>query len=56
MRQLLPSFDAFFGGPDVRLIPINTAVFDRATEIRAKHSFKLGDSLHLAAAVEAGCD
>jgi predicted nucleic acid-binding protein len=52
----LSDFDAFFGGSDVRLVPITTAVFDRATMIRAAHSFKLADSLHLAAALEAGCD
>lgn len=52
----LAVFDAFFSRPDVRLVPITTAVFDRATRIRAAHKFKLGDSLHLAAAVESGCD
>jgi predicted nucleic acid-binding protein len=52
----LAVFDAFFARPDVRLVPITTAVFDRATAIRASHNFKLGDSLHLAAALEAGCD
>ena len=38
------------------MVPITTAVFDRATFIRAAHDFKLGDSLHLAAAVETRCD
>jgi predicted nucleic acid-binding protein len=52
----LADFDAFFTRPDVRLVPISTAVFDRATVIRATHNFKLGDALHLAAAAEAGCD
>jgi predicted nucleic acid-binding protein len=52
----LAVFDAFFARADVRLVPITTAVFDRATAIRATHNFKLGDSLHLAAAVESGCD
>ncbi len=52
----LASFDAFFTRSDVRLVPITTAVFDRATLIRARHNFKLADSLHLAAAVEAACD
>src|SRR5262245_61691517 len=47
--KILADFDAFFARPDVRLIPITTAVFDRATAIRAKHNFKLADSLHLAA-------
>lgn len=49
-------FDAFCARPDVQFVPITTAVFDRATAIRAAFNFKLGDSLHLAAAVEGGCD
>ena len=52
----LAIFDGFFTRPDNLFSPITTAVFDRATMIRAKHNFKLGDSLHLAAAVEAKCD
>ena len=44
------------GRPDVEIAPITTTVFDRAMTIRAVHSFKLGDSLHLAAATEARCD
>jgi predicted nucleic acid-binding protein len=52
----LADFDAFFARPDVRMMPITTAVFDRATTIRAAHNFKLGDALHLAAAVESACD
>jgi predicted nucleic acid-binding protein len=34
---------------------MTTRVYERATEIRAHHNFKLADSLHLAAAIEAGC-
>jgi predicted nucleic acid-binding protein len=49
-------FDAFFARVDVQLVPITKAVFDRATAIRASHNFKLADALHLAAAVEAGCN
>ncbi len=52
----LANLDAFFARPDARRVPITTAVFDRATVVRATFGFKLGDSLHLAAAVEAGCD
>jgi predicted nucleic acid-binding protein len=52
----LAVFDAFFARPDVQLLPITTAVFDRATQLRAAHNFKLGDSLHLAAAIEGRCD
>ena len=52
----LAIFDGFFAMPDIQLVPITTAVFDRATLIRAHHKFSSPDSLHLAAAVEAGCD
>ncbi len=54
--ETLADFNAFFARADVTLALITTAVFDRATRIRAKYNFKLGDSLHLAAAVESGCD
>jgi uncharacterized protein len=54
--KALTDIDGLFTRPDVRFIPITTAVFDRAALIRAAHNFKLGDSLHLAAAMEAGCD
>lgn len=52
----LAVFDVFFARPDVRRVPLTTAVFDRATTIRAAHGYKLGDALHLAVAVESGCD
>jgi len=52
----LAFFDAFCGQPDVHVVSIGKPVFERATEIRASHGYKLADSLHLAAAVEAGCD
>ena len=51
----LSKFDAFFARPDVQLVPLTTAVLDRATEIRARHGFKTPDAIHLAAAVESGC-
>jgi predicted nucleic acid-binding protein len=53
---VLTVFDQFFAKPDVQNVPLTTAVYDRATAIRATHGFKTLDSIHLAAAVEAGCD
>jgi predicted nucleic acid-binding protein len=53
---LLAGYDSLFTQPNVAVVPITTAVFDRATNIRATTVFKLADSLHLAAAAEAGCD
>jgi predicted nucleic acid-binding protein len=51
----LADFDKFFATADL-LLPLTTAVCDRATTIRARYRFKLGDALNLAAAVEAHCD
>jgi predicted nucleic acid-binding protein len=52
----LADFDVFFANPDVRIVPLTGAVFDRAAEIRARYGFKTPDSIHLAAAIESGCD
>jgi predicted nucleic acid-binding protein len=53
--QVLAKFDTFFAAPDVLHVPLTTAVYDRATVIRATYGFKTADAIHLAAAVEAGC-
>ncbi len=52
----LAEFDAFSAQPNVRFISVSGPIFERATLIRATYKFKLGDSIHLAAAVEGGCD
>lgn len=50
---LLVRFEQFFALTTI--VPLTTAVFDRATELRAKYNFKTPDALHLAAAIEHGC-
>lgn len=52
----LAAFDSFFRQPDVQVLSLNAAVFDRATEIRARHAYKTADAINLAAAVVHGCD
>ncbi len=52
----LQDCDGFFARSDVTRVALTTSVYDRATIIRARHSFKAMDSLHLAAAVEGECD
>jgi predicted nucleic acid-binding protein len=52
---ILAIFDRFFARPDVLLVPLTAAVFDRAAQLRADLGFKTPDAVHLAAAVEAGC-
>ena len=53
---MLAKYDAFFSLADLRRAPLTTAVYDRATLIRAQHGFRTLDAIHLAAAVEQGCD
>jgi predicted nucleic acid-binding protein len=52
---LLAKYDGFFNLPEVHRLPLTTAVYDRATAIRASYNFKTADTLHLAAAFEHGC-
>jgi uncharacterized protein len=52
----LAVYDGFFARADVLVASINHIVFDRATLIRAARNFSLPDALHLAAAIEVGCD
>ncbi len=54
-QQRLALFDQFFSLADVHLVDLSTAVYDRATLIRAQYAFRTTDALHLAAAIEAGC-
>lgn len=51
----LADMEAFLTASDVVRVLMPTAVYERACRIRAAHNFKLGDALHLAAAVEGGC-
>jgi predicted nucleic acid-binding protein len=51
----LANFETFLTAPDVVKVPLPSSVYERATLIRAQFNYKLGDALHLAAAVEAGC-
>lgn len=51
---LLRRFDEFFAA--VGSLPLTTAVFDRAAELRAHHNIRTPDAIHLAAALIHGCD
>ncbi len=50
------AFDAFFARAEVVRVPLTASVFDRAAQMRADFNFKTPDALHLAAAIENGCD
>lgn len=53
---LLRLYDAFFARKDVTILPINTSVFRRATLVKAMHGFQTVDAIHLATALENGCE
>jgi uncharacterized protein len=53
---VLAEYDLFFASSDVSHFSLPDPVFERATHIQAVQGFKLADSLHLAVAVEFGCD
>jgi uncharacterized protein len=54
--RVLADYDDFFATPGYIRLPINTAVFDIATELRARHRLPTPDALHLAAALAGGCE
>ena len=52
---VLAAYRAFFNDPAVQILPLTSAVCERAAVIRAAYGFKIPDALHLAAAIEHGC-
>jgi predicted nucleic acid-binding protein len=65
--QRLSDFFRFFLSPNLRTLTLTTAAHDRAAAIRGSHTYPvippaqariygLADALHLAAAIESGCN
>lgn len=65
--QRLSDFFRFFHGTNLRTVRLTTAMHTRASAIRGSHTYSavppdppkrygLADALHLAAAIESGCD
>lgn len=55
-RGLLMDYDEFFAAPANERFVLDTASFDLATELRARHGLKTPHALHLAAAIASGCE
>ena len=53
---LMAAYDNYFGDLSLQVSSLTPAACDRAAEIRARHGFKTPDALHLAVALETGCD
>jgi predicted nucleic acid-binding protein len=65
--QRLSDFFQFFHGPNLRTLGLTAAIHTRASAIRGSYTYPaispasprrygLADALHLAAAIESGCD
>lgn len=55
-EELLARYDQFFRHPRLQWQELDRGVFELATQLRAQHRLKTPDALHLACAVQAGCD
>jgi predicted nucleic acid-binding protein len=59
---LLLDYERMFLAPNVTFVPLDAPVYERAATIRGVHAYASGkrysvqDALHLAVAVQAGCD
>lgn len=51
----IAAFRQFFSSPQVKMLPVTAAVWERAAHIRAEFRLKPLDSIHLASAIEHGC-
>ncbi len=51
---ILREYERYF--TDISFLPLTTAVFDRAAELRAHHNLRTPDAIHLAAALTHRCD
>jgi predicted nucleic acid-binding protein len=48
--------DLLSGTAMIGIDAVSSAVVDRAAHLRASHNLRLADALHLATAIESGCD
>lgn len=53
---LLARTDGFFAQPDAIFPDLTASAYEFATELRARHRLKTPDALHLAAAIQSGCE
>lgn len=52
----LAAYDQLFSNPLYEFTPLRRDTFEAATALRAEYGLKTPDALHLAAALQAGCD
>lgn len=54
--RLLSLYDSMFGKSGLRVEPISADIIERATQLRADHSFRTPDAIHLATAIQCRAD
>jgi len=52
--QRVSAYDAFFSSNDLALFPVNSAVAERAIQLRATYNLKTPDAIHVATAAVHG--
>lgn len=55
-HAVLAVYDQLFAHGRNQFTPLDRACFETATALRATHGLKTPDAMHLAAALQAGCD
>lgn len=56
-QELIGLYSGLLAGDSlISVDPISLSVIDRAARLRADHGLRLADAVHLASALEAGCD
>jgi predicted nucleic acid-binding protein len=55
-QAVLDEYEAVFNAVEFTLLDVTTDVLERATELRARHGFKVPDAIQLASAIEASVD
>ena len=53
---LIDTYNDLFANSQIKLIPIDTLILKKATELRAHQNFKTPDAIHAATAINSGCD
>ncbi len=51
---LIGLYESFFAG--CLMLPVTSAVFEHALDLRVRHQLRVPDALHLATALQHGCD
>lgn len=52
---IVADYQRFFASPDVQMLAVTAAAWQRAAQLRAVFNFQPLDSIHLASAAEHGC-